>query len=68
MNKYEVIHLVKDMDNLDKIQDIFSRWYFQTSVITPKVKQGMIEGAKEIAKMGEMKVYKHVKDVYKLKT
>ncbi len=30
MNIYEVFHLIQNKDNIDKLDEIFCRWYFQT--------------------------------------
>ena len=36
---YDLIGYIQNMDNMDKLDEIISRWYFQTSVWTSQVKE-----------------------------
>ncbi|EZP78408.1 hypothetical protein H839_01031 [Parageobacillus genomosp. 1] len=68
MNIYEVIHLIQNRDNIDKLDEIFCRWYFQTSVITPDVKAEVKKAAVEMMQIGETKLYSYILDIYGVKS
>lgn len=67
MTVYDLIGKIQNTDNVDKLDEIISRWYFQTSVWTPQVKEEVKKAAVEILQMGEPKVYQFIVDMYGLK-
>lgn len=67
MNIYEVMHLVKNQDNVDKIADILDQWFFQTSIHSPEVKKEVAGTLPILFKMGESNLYAHIKKAYKIK-
>lgn len=60
MNIYEVFPLIINKDNIDKIDEILNRWYFQTDVLTEEVIYEKKRSAKEFLAMGERKLYEFI--------
>jgi hypothetical protein len=67
MNIYEVMHLVKNQDNMDKIADILDQWFFQTSFHSPEVKKEIGNTLPTFFKMGETDLYAFIKNAYGIK-
>lgn len=67
MDIYRVIDKVDNPENMDAIGEILDRWYFQTSIMSKEVKDGVKEAAIELANLGEKRIYKFIKDAYGLK-
>ncbi|ATA58777.1 hypothetical protein GS458_0315 [Geobacillus stearothermophilus] len=64
---YDLIGYIQNMDNMDKLDEIISRWYFQTPVWTSQVKEEVKKAVVEILQLGEPKVYQFFVDMYGLK-
>lgn len=67
MNRYDVLFLIKNADNVDKLDEIFLERCFNTSVMTAEIYEEIKEQAIIIFKMGETDVYSFIKDRYNLK-
>lgn len=67
MTIYDVIHLVDNADNVDRLDRVFDSWCFNTSVMTPEVRQELQKQVGQVAKMGELRLYKYLKGIYGLK-
>jgi hypothetical protein len=68
MNIYEVFHLIQNKDNIEKLDEIFCRWYFQTSVITTNVKEEVKKAAVEMMQMGEATLCSYIQKMYDIKS
>ncbi|AYP68820.1 hypothetical protein BpsM61_00046 [Bacillus phage vB_BpsM-61] len=64
---YDVITVVKNPDNVDKLDKIFERRCFNTSMMTGSVYDEIKTSAIEIYKMGEVQVYERIKEHYQIK-
>lgn len=61
MSIYDIIHMVKNMDNMDRIEQIIMARCFQTSVIDDETKREIEKSGLEFLAMGESDLYNWTK-------
>lgn len=67
MNIYDVIHLLQNPNNMDKVDTILGNWCFSTSFHSPEVLKEVKRQLPALHKIGEIKIYEYLKTTYNIK-
>jgi hypothetical protein len=67
MNIYDVIHLLQNPNNMDKVDTILGNWCFSTSFYSPEVLKDVKKQLPAFHRMGEIKIYEYLKATYNIK-
>jgi hypothetical protein len=67
MNVYDVLHLLQNQKNLDKVDKILGEWCFNTSFISPEVLAEVKKQLPKLHEIGEIRIYEYVKSTYNVK-
>jgi len=67
MSIYDVLHLLQDEKNMDKVDKILGNWAFNTSFISPEALAEIKSVLPKLYEIGEKRIYEYLKSTYNVK-